>query len=123
MIVRASRRYSLLYLQPGGPRDRPKGVRIHSVGDRQHGTEPRERAPLTHTDPYRLTTTPDDDASTGVSRGDVVRTLLWSVVVISAVANTVASYGGSGTALHLASGIVTVLAAGTLVVRSLRGRR
>lgn len=76
-----------------------------------------------NTDPYRLTTTPAKDAPTGVSRGDVVRTLLWAVVVISAVANTVASYRGSGTALHLAFGIVTVLAAGTLVVRSLRGRR
>lgn len=81
---------------------------------------------MTHQDPYRLSTpqphTPADRPDT-VSRGDVLRTLLWALVVISAVANMVASYGGAHVGVHLACGMVTVLAAGTLVVRSLRGRR
>ncbi|CAM5268830.1 putative protein OS=Streptomyces tendae OX=1932 GN=GUR47_20380 PE=4 SV=1 [Streptomyces tendae] len=80
-----------------------------------------------HQDPYRLgtpQTAPADDAGPGaVSRGDLLRTLLWTVVVLSAVANMALSFTGAAAPLHLASGLVTVLAAGTLVVRALRGRR
>ncbi|MFC9049293.1 hypothetical protein [Streptomyces anthocyanicus] len=86
-----------------------------------------------HQDPYRLGTpqaalTPghgdgDGDGPDAVSRGDVVRALLWAVVVLSAVANMALSFTGAATPLHLASGVVTVLAAGALVVRRLRGRR
>ncbi|MDH6214916.1 hypothetical protein [Streptomyces pseudovenezuelae] len=87
------------------------------------------------TDPYRFTSTAPSstptygsastsaDTSDGITRADVARTLLWAVVVISAVTNMALSYGGSATAPHLAAGIVTVLSAGTLVVRRLRGRR
>ncbi|NDZ72701.1 hypothetical protein G3I36_16810 [Streptomyces sp. SID10362] len=63
------------------------------------------------------------DGPGAVSRGDVLRTLLWAVVVLSAVANMALSFAGAATPLHLATGVVTVLAAGTLVVRALRGRR
>jgi len=90
-----------------------------------------------HQDPYRLgppqaapTPTPTPTPTPGhgdgpdaVSRGDVVRALLWAVVVLSAVANMALSFTGAAAPLHLASGVVTVLAAGTLVVRRLRGRR
>ncbi|MFG3247730.1 hypothetical protein [Streptomyces sp. NPDC048187] len=82
-----------------------------------------------HQDPYRLgtpRTAPadgDGDGPGAVSRGDLLRTLLWTVVVLSAVANMALSFTGAATPLHLASGLVTVLAAGTLVVRALRGRR
>ncbi|MER6168578.1 hypothetical protein [Streptomyces violaceorubidus] len=78
-----------------------------------------------HRDPYRLGTprAAPGDGPDAVSRGDVLRTLLWAVVVLSAVANMALSFTGAATALHLASGVVTVLAAGTLVVRGLRGRR
>lgn len=80
-----------------------------------------------HQDPYRLGTpqaAPAPGDGTGaVSRGDVLRTLLWAVVVLSAVANMALSFAGAATPLHLATGVVTVLAAGTLVVRALRGRR
>ncbi|MFJ6075606.1 hypothetical protein ACIQFU_33045 [Streptomyces sp. NPDC093065] len=79
-------------------------------------------------DPYRLgtpraTPTAPGDGPDAVSRGDVLRTLLWTVVVLSAVANMALSFTGAAAPLHLASGVVTVLAAGTLVVRGLRGRR
>ncbi|PPS72081.1 hypothetical protein [Streptomyces sp. MH60] len=83
-----------------------------------------------HRDPYRLGTpqaapgsVPGGGGPDAVSRGDVLRTLLWAVVVLSAVANMALSFTGAATALHLASGVVTVLAAGALVVRGLRGRR
>ncbi|MET9355237.1 hypothetical protein ABZY14_19965 [Streptomyces sp. NPDC006617] len=81
-----------------------------------------------HQDPYRLGTaraipTAHGDGPDAVSRGDVVRALLWAVVVLSAVANMALSFTGAAAPLHLASGVVTVLAAGALVVRGLRGRR
>ncbi|WP_261400661.1 hypothetical protein [Streptomyces salinarius] len=80
-----------------------------------------------HQDPYRLGTPQaapaPGDGPGAVSRGDVLRTLLWAVVVLSAVANMALSFAGAATPLHLATGVVTVLAAGTLVVRALRGRR
>ncbi|WP_369247953.1 hypothetical protein [Streptomyces sp. R41] len=80
---------------------------------------------MPHTDPYRLTTAEGthDASSPGLTRGDVLRTLLWVVVVISAVSNMAASYGDADTWVHLACGAVTVLCGGTLAVRSLRGRR
>ncbi|MFE9178118.1 hypothetical protein ACFYN5_17965 [Streptomyces sp. NPDC007126] len=78
-------------------------------------------------DPYRLgaprAASASGDGPGAVSRGDVLRTLLWAVVVLSAVANMALSFAGAATPLHLATGVVTVLAAGTLVVRALRGRR
>ncbi|MFE6824985.1 hypothetical protein [Streptomyces sp. NPDC057690] len=67
------------------------------------------------------TTTPDP--ADRLSSGDIARTLLWMVVVASAVTNMAASFGGADTWVHLVCGAVTVLCAGTLVVRNLRGRR
>ncbi|MGI5192781.1 hypothetical protein ACQEVY_03850 [Streptomyces sp. CA-288835] len=58
-----------------------------------------------------------------LSSGDIARTLLWMVVVASALANMAASFGGADTWVHLVCGAITVLCAGTLVVRNLRGRR
>ncbi len=80
---------------------------------------------MTHTDSYRPTAvdTSVGTASPAVSRGDVVRTLLWTLVVISSVANMVASYASADVWVHLACGIVTAVCAGTLVARGLRGRR
>ncbi|MEU9556310.1 hypothetical protein [Streptomyces fumanus] len=75
------------------------------------------------TDPYRLTSTPEGGTASGAGRNDLVRTLLWAVVVLSAVANMATSYGDTSVWLNLACGTVTLLAAGTLVVRNLRGRR
>ena len=63
------------------------------------------------------------DESDRLTRGDVARTLLWIVVVVSAVANMVASLGGADTWVHLACGALTLLCGGTLAVRGLRGRR
>ncbi len=101
-------------------------------------------------DPYRLSD-PDTDAGTaassaayslgatpgstpgpgsagaapdrGVGRGEVARSALWVLVVLSAVANTAASYAGAATWVHLVCGAVTALGGGVLVVRKLRGRR
>ncbi|OQR60898.1 hypothetical protein B6E66_27065 [Streptomyces maremycinicus] len=67
--------------------------------------------------------TTNPDPADRLSSGDIVRTLLWMVVVTSALANMAASFGGADTWVHLVCGAVTVLCAGTLVVRNLRGRR
>ncbi|MER7924262.1 MULTISPECIES: hypothetical protein [unclassified Streptomyces] len=58
-----------------------------------------------------------------LSARDIARTLLWTAVVASAVANMAVSFGGADTWVHLVCGAVTVLCAGTLAVRGLRGRR
>ncbi|MDX3693183.1 hypothetical protein PV726_23110 [Streptomyces europaeiscabiei] len=81
---------------------------------------------MTTTDPYRLTTPADgtpEASSPAVTGGEVVRTLLWILVVVSAVANSAATYAEADTWVHLACGVVTLLGAGTLAVRHLRGRR
>jgi hypothetical protein len=80
---------------------------------------------MSHPDPYRFTGPADDHAPTrsGVSGSDVLRALLWTVLVISALANTVASYGDASTAVHLAFGVVTAACATALVLQRLRGRR
>jgi hypothetical protein len=78
------------------------------------------------TDPYRLTTPADgthEASSPAVTGGEVVRTLLWILVVAGAVANTAATYTEADTWVHLACGAVTLFGAGTLAVRHLRGRR
>ncbi|MGX9888768.1 hypothetical protein [Streptomyces sp. NPDC002276] len=70
------------------------------------------------------TTTPDPaDPADRIGAGDIARALLWTAVVASALANMAASYGGADTWVHLLCGAVTVLCAGALVVRNLRGRR
>ncbi|MFJ4620835.1 hypothetical protein [Streptomyces sp. NPDC088812] len=78
---------------------------------------------MPHTDPYRLNDAPAGDAQDGVSRSAVTRTLLWAVVVLGAVVNTVVSYRDTPVAANLACGAVTLAAATALVVRALRGRR
>lgn len=81
--------------------------------------------PDPYADPYRFAAadTLPGTQPPAVSRADVVRTLLWTVLVISAATNMVASYAAAGIWLNLASGLVTLLSAGTLVARKLRGRR
>ncbi|NGO13645.1 hypothetical protein G5C60_40145 [Streptomyces sp. HC44] len=99
------------------------------------------------TDPYRLTTASgtyadpsakpsvDHNAETiggplpvgeplrVVTGSGVVRTLLWVLLVISAIGNMVASYAAAGTAVHLAFGAVTAVCLTALVAQRLRGRR
>ncbi|MFD7428927.1 hypothetical protein ACFV6Z_18030 [Streptomyces sp. NPDC059818] len=78
------------------------------------------------TDPYRLNLHDAhyDTPAPAVTRGEVTRVLLWLVLVISAVANMVASWAGAGVAVNLVCGAVTGLAVTALVVRRLKdGRR
>ncbi|WP_435135664.1 hypothetical protein [Actinacidiphila sp. bgisy144] len=67
--------------------------------------------PNTPTEPGRL------------ARGDVLRPMLWTLAVLSAVVNMAASYGAAHTWVHLACGAVTVVCGVTLVVAHQRGRR
>ena len=80
---------------------------------------------MTDTDSYRLTGGPESPRGPrpGGTRAGVLRTLLWLVLVISAVGNTVASYGGTTTRVHLAFGVVTGLCVAGLVAHRLRRRR
>jgi hypothetical protein len=77
-------------------------------------------------DHYRLTGAGiphDDDPPSALGRADLVRFLLWLLLVLGVVANTVASYAGAGLGVHLACGAVTGVTAAVLVVRRLKGRR
>ncbi|MEU9452690.1 hypothetical protein [Streptomyces sp. NPDC048277] len=74
------------------------------------------------TDPYRLSSPPPPAVEPG-GGADLTRTLLWSLLVLSAAANMATSYGGVTPWANVACGVVTLLSAGTLVVRRLRGRR
>ncbi|MGW3448303.1 hypothetical protein [Streptomyces sp. NPDC001076] len=79
---------------------------------------------MAHPDPYRLTGTPPADQRGGTADGvDLARTLLWSLLVLSAAANLAALYGGADAWINVTCGVVTLLSAATLVVRRLRGRR
>ncbi|MEV6167936.1 hypothetical protein AB0L99_06880 [Streptomyces sp. NPDC051954] len=78
---------------------------------------------MTTTDPYRITTDTKSPQQRALSGGDLARTILWVVLVISVVGNMAASYTGAATHIHLASGTVTALCATALVIQRLRGRR
>ncbi|MGW2960405.1 hypothetical protein ACWDGI_18210 [Streptomyces sp. NPDC001220] len=76
---------------------------------------------MTSTDPYGLSSPPAaEEPGGGV---DLVRVLLWSLLVLSAGANLATSYGGVPAWTNAACGGVTLFSAGTLVARWLRGRR
>lgn len=81
------------------------------------------------TDPFRLGAPADGPHGTygasepALPRGEVVRTLLWILVVVSAVANTVATYAEAATWVHLTCGVVSLFGVVTLAVCHLRGRR
>ena len=80
---------------------------------------------MTNSDTHPLTAVDSSSGapSPGISRGQVVRTLLWTVLVISVVANAVASFADAGTSVHLACGVVTAISGGILVVSAVRRRR
>ncbi|MBP0456671.1 hypothetical protein [Streptomyces montanisoli] len=79
---------------------------------------------MTHSDPYRLIPGGrQDDAPERAGGAGVVRALLWVVLVVSVVGNTVASAVGGGTGVHLAAGGITVLCAALLVVGRVRRSR
>lgn len=79
---------------------------------------------MAHPDPYRLTGTPPADSrGAGTGGVDLTRTLLWTLLVLSAAANMATSYGGAAPWVNVTCGVVTLFSAGTLVVRRLRGRR
>ncbi|MEV5841079.1 hypothetical protein AB0M32_03805 [Streptomyces sp. NPDC051985] len=79
---------------------------------------------MTGTDPYRFASPPPPPPAADPARGaDLTRTLLWSLLVLSAAANMATSYGDVTPWANVACGAVTLLSAGALVVRRLRGRR
>lgn len=53
----------------------------------------------------------------------VLRPLLWIVLVVSVVGNTVASFAGVPTTVHLGLGVTTAICVVALVAQQLRTRR
>ncbi|MDT0269681.1 hypothetical protein RM844_25690 [Streptomyces sp. DSM 44915] len=81
---------------------------------------------MTDTDPYRLAGDAEEaPRATGspVSRGQILRALLWAVLVVSVAGNTVVSLSAEAPALHIALGVVTGLCVTALAVQSLRRSR
>ena len=74
------------------------------------------------TDPYRIDEhpTPAPAAPSGEPRA-VLRGLVWLVLVVSVVGNSVSSFAGASTTVHLALGIATALCVAALI--ALRPRR
>jgi hypothetical protein len=73
-------------------------------------------------DPYRLTTGTPGSPGSSAAKAGVLRPFLWVVLVISAIGNAVASYGGATTQAHLAFGVVTALCVAVLVAHRLLRR-
>lgn len=75
-------------------------------------------------DPYLLT---GDTASVptppAAARPGLLPGLLWLVLAVSVVGNSVGSLAGAPTAAHLAFGTVTALSGAALVALRLRSRR
>ncbi|GAA3573338.1 hypothetical protein GCM10022222_67090 [Amycolatopsis ultiminotia] len=69
-----------------------------------------------------MTNSSQPNDTSPVSRGHIARTLLWTLVVISAIANMVASFVGDSTWPHVVCGAVSVLCVGVLVAGRLRKR-
>ena len=59
----------------------------------------------------------------GGTRTGGLRPLIWIVVVVSAVGNSVSSFGGVSTAVHLAFGLVTAASVVALITHYLRSNR
>jgi hypothetical protein len=76
-------------------------------------------------DPYRLTgdTENPHQATSDGSPVDVMQTLIWVLLVVSAVANAVTSFGGVPIWIHLGAGLVTAFCVAALIALYLRRRR
>jgi hypothetical protein len=77
------------------------------------------------TDPYRITDEPQTDATVapGNGRSGVFRTLIWLVLVVSAVGNSVASFADVSPVVHTGLGAIALLCVVTLITQHVRGRR
>ncbi|WP_222195982.1 hypothetical protein [Modestobacter italicus] len=72
-------------------------------------------------DPYALRT---DPASTepAAPRGNPLRALLWTLLVLSVAANTITSFGVVPLAVSIGLGVVTAATGITLISLHVRGR-
>jgi hypothetical protein len=77
-------------------------------------------------DPYRSTETPDEAATSAVptsARSAAFRPLLWLLLVVSVVANVVASAAGTSVFVSSGFGLVALACATALIVHHYRHRR
>jgi hypothetical protein len=76
------------------------------------------------TDPYRIDDQPAPaPAAPPAAPGAVVRGLVWLVLVVSLVGNSVASFADVSSTVHLALGVVAVLCIAVLIARRPRRSR
>jgi hypothetical protein len=82
---------------------------------------------MTTTDPYRIADPAGHagprPSTAAPARTDVLRLLLWTLVVVSALCNMAASIVDATMWVHLLCGVVTLVSGGTLVARSVQHRR
>ena len=75
------------------------------------------------TDLYRITGAPQvPSPPSGAPRTTVLSAVLWIVLAVSAVGNSVSSLGGVPIAVHLGFGLVTAVCVAGLVAGHLRRR-
>jgi hypothetical protein len=122
-----ARKYSLLY--PGWAADGIGSDHYPSVASLIDSQPPDEE--YTMSDPERITIVPrgseGPEGSGGPESGDrrtgTGRALLWLLLVVSAVGNSVTSFGGVSTGVHLGLGALSALSIVALLVSYLRARR
>jgi hypothetical protein len=80
-------------------------------------------------DPYRIvidtngSRQPEPAPARPRDRGTIVRALIWTVLVISAVGNSVSSFAGLPTLVHLGFGVVTAICIVVLSLQYLQQHR
>jgi hypothetical protein len=80
-------------------------------------------------DPYRIVIDtqgsrhPEPTTTRPRDRGAVLRALVWTVLVISAVGNSVSSFAGLPTLVHLAFGVVSAICIVVLSLQYLQQHR
>jgi hypothetical protein len=76
------------------------------------------------TDPYRLTTpAAAERGAPGLTRAGLIRPLAWTVLVVSAAGNSVASAAHLPIGIPIGLGLVTLASIAVLVVHRVRSAR
>jgi hypothetical protein len=80
-------------------------------------------------DPYRIvietkgSRQPEPAATRRTQRGSILRALTWTVLVISAIGNSVSSFGGAPSFVHFGFGAVTAICIVALSLQYLQQHR
>jgi hypothetical protein len=100
----------------GSRRDRSRGS--GSIASKTYTFDAKELTMSQQSHPLN----PSPEAPAGTSRSDLLRTVLWAVLVVGAVGNMIASAAAASLLVHLALGAVSALALAGLVAQWTRTR-